>query len=79
VVPFLNNWSETMKKLPKWLAALVAAGALTMQQAHAALDTAVTTAITTAQTDLLALLSALTTAGVAIWVGRLIYNKFRVR
>jgi hypothetical protein len=46
---------------------------------HAALDSAVTTAITTAQTDLLALLAALTTAGVAIWVGRLIYRKFTVK
>jgi hypothetical protein len=46
---------------------------------HAALDTAVATAITTAQTDVLALLAALTAAGVAIWVGRVIYNHFRVR
>ena len=61
------------------LGSLVALGALTAQQAHAALDSAVTTAITAAQTDLLALLAALTTAGVAIWVARLIYNKFRVK
>jgi len=47
--------------------------------AMAAVPEAVTTAITGAQTDLLALLAALTTAGVAIWVGRLIYNKFKVR
>lgn len=46
---------------------------------HAALDAAVTTAIDTAETDVLALLTALTAAGVAIWVGRIIYNKFRVR
>lgn len=47
--------------------------------AAAELPTAVTTAITGAQTDLLALFAALTAAGVAIWVGRIIYNKFRVR
>lgn len=47
--------------------------------ANAALDPAITTAITTAQTDLLALLAALVAAGVAIWVGRIIYNKFKVR
>jgi hypothetical protein len=45
--------------------------------ANAALDAAVTTAITTAQTDMLALFGALTAAGVAIWVGKLIYNKFK--
>ena len=45
--------------------------------ANAALDAAVTAAITTAQTDLLALFSALTAAGVAIWVGKLIYNRFK--
>lgn len=63
------------------LAAQVAALAFVASAlpAHAALDEAVTTAITTAKTDLLALLAALTTAGVAIWVGRLIYNKFRVK
>ncbi len=63
-----------MKKLFVAFPILAAAAA-----SHAALDSAVTTAITTAQTDMLALLSALTTAGVAIWVGRLIYRKFAVR
>jgi len=58
--------------------ALVGMG-MTSQQAFAAVDSAVTTAITAAQTDLLAVLAALTTAGAAIWVARLIYNKFRVR
>jgi hypothetical protein len=47
--------------------------------AHAALDAAITTAITAAQTDLLALLTALTVAGAAIWVGRVIYAHFRVK
>ncbi|TXH90781.1 MAG: hypothetical protein E6Q78_03080 [Rhodoferax sp.] len=63
----------------KKIAAFGASVALLGSQAHAALSTDVTTAITAAQTDLLALMGALTTAGVAIWVGRLIYNKFRVR
>lgn len=45
----------------------------------AALPTSVTDAITTTQTDLLALLAALTVAGAAIWVGRMIYNYFRVK
>lgn len=47
--------------------------------AHAALDEAITTAITTTKTDVLALLAALTVAGAAIWVGRIIYAYFRVR
>lgn len=47
--------------------------------AHAALDAAVTTAITDGKTDLLALMTALTTAGCAVWVARLIYRHFRVR
>jgi len=63
----------------KLVALLVTLGGMSAQSAHAALDAAVTTAITTAQTDVLALLTALTAAGVAIWVGRIIYNKFRVR
>lgn len=69
----------SVSKVRAVLMTLVAAGVMTAQQAHAALDAAVTTAITTAQTDLLALFSALTAAGVAIWVGRMIYNKFRVK
>lgn len=55
------------------------AAALLAAPAHAALDVAVTTGITEAQTNLLAVYSALTTAGIAIWVGKVIYNKFRVR
>jgi hypothetical protein len=50
-----------------------------MGSAHAALDASVTTAITNAQTDMLALFAALTTAGAAIWVARLIYKRFSVR
>jgi hypothetical protein len=61
------------------LGAIPAVVMASVGSAHAALATEVTTAITSAQTDLLALMGALTTAGVAIWVGRLIYNKFRVR
>ena len=45
----------------------------------AALPEAVTTAITTTQTDVLALLAALTVAGAAIWVGRIIYRYFTVK
>jgi hypothetical protein len=48
-----------------------------MGAANAALSAGVTDAITTAQTDLLSLFGALTAAGVAIWVGKLIYNKFK--
>jgi len=59
---------------------LVPVGALSVVgMANAALDTAVTAAITAAQTDLLALFAALTTAGAAIWVARLIYKRFSVR
>lgn len=47
--------------------------------AHAALDAAVTTAITSGQGDLIALMTALTTAGCAVWVARLIYRHFRLR
>lgn len=65
-------------KMLKKLAAVAAPAGL-VGSAHAALSTEVTTAITTAQTDLLALYAALTGAGVAIWVGRLIYRKFVVR
>lgn len=65
---------ETMKKVLLGVAAVSTIG-----MANAALDSAVTAAITSAQTDLLALFSALTAAGVAIWVGRLIYRKFAVK
>lgn len=59
---------------------LVASGVLgSVGAAHAELSSAVTSAITTAQTDLLALYGALTAAGVAIWIGRVIYRKFVVR
>lgn len=63
-------------KLALMVASVVA---LVAVPAHAALDVAVTTGITEAQTNLLAVYSALTTAGIAIWVGKVIYNKFRVR
>lgn len=69
-----------MKKFNRTaLVAALAGVGMASQQAHAALDAAVSTAITSAQTDLLAVLAALTTAGAAIWVARLIYNKFRVK
>lgn len=54
---------------------LLAAGA----SSFAALPVAVTTAIGDAQTDLIALFAALTAAGVAIWVGKLIYARFSVK
>lgn len=63
----------------KKLALLAPVALLVSQAANAALSTEVTTAITTAQGDLIALFGALTTAGVAIWVARLIYRKFAVR
>ena len=68
-----------MKNFQAAKLALVGSVASMAAASHAALDTAVTTAITTAQTDILSLLTALTGAGVAIWVGRLIYRKFTVR
>ncbi|WP_296511240.1 hypothetical protein [Rhodoferax sp.] len=61
------------------LAVMSAAAAASVGSANAALDSAVTAAITTAQGDLLALYGALTAAGVAIWIGRLIYRKFTVK
>lgn len=61
------------------VAGVAAASALAASQAQAALSTDITTAITTTQTDVLALLGALTVAGAAIWVGRMIYNYFRVK
>jgi hypothetical protein len=67
-----------MKKYLNKALALAGLSAAAMS-ANAALDTAVTTAITTAQTDLIALYTALTGAGVVIWVARLIYRKFSVR
>lgn len=70
--------SEIMKKaLFARLAVISAVTAGATGSAMAALPEAVTTAVTTAQTDLLALFGALTTAGVAIWVGKLIYNRFK--
>lgn len=65
--------------MKKYAALIGSALVVASQASHAALDTAVTTAISSAQTDLLSLMTALTTAGAAIWVGRLIYNKFKVR
>lgn len=68
-----------MKKLYAAFLAVLALMMALMSPAHAALDVAVTGAITSAQTDLLALYSALTTAGVAIWLGYIIYKKFKVK
>lgn len=67
-----------MKKIFS-LAALAAPMLAVVGPAHAELPAAVTTAVTTAQTDMVALYTALTGAGVVIWVGRLIYNRFRVK
>ncbi len=50
-----------------------------MGQAHAALPTEVTTAITGAQTDMLALYTALTTAGAALFIAGLIYRRFKLK
>jgi hypothetical protein len=67
-----------MKKLN---AALVVAslGAFAAVPAHAALDEAVTTAINLATTNMGLLYSALTAAGVTIWVARMISARFKVR
>jgi hypothetical protein len=70
----MNKLSLVARKVA---VASMVAGGMTAMQAHAALDAAVTTAITAAQTDLLALLGALTAAGLAIWVASLIYRKFK--
>jgi hypothetical protein len=67
-------------KLKSYAVVAASAGSfLAAGSAHAALPTEVTAAITAAQTDLLALFAALTVAGAAIWVGRLIYRKFSIR
>lgn len=58
---------------------LIPAAVLASGSAFAELPAAVTTAITGAQTDLVALFAALIAAGVAIWVSRIIYNKFKVK
>lgn len=68
-----------MRKLKNALAVAVTLGLITMQQAHAALDAAVTTGITDAKTDILALLSALTAAGIGVFVARVIYRYFKLR
>lgn len=68
-----------MQKL-KLLAATAATGAMMApHMAHAALDEAVTTGITAAKTDLLAVYAALTAAGVAVFVARVIYRLFFLR
>ena len=59
--------------------ALLASMAAAAGASHAALSTDVTTAITTAQGDMVALYGALTTAGVAIWIVRLIARRFSVK
>lgn len=66
----------------KLVARPAAASALLLSllgSAHAALPAGVETAIEGVQTDLLALLAALTTAGIAIWVGTVIYRRFKVK
>lgn len=67
------------RKRAALFAALLVAGMSVQQAAHAALDAAVTTSISTAQTDLVALYTALTGAGVVIWVARIISRRFSVR
>lgn len=59
------------------LAAAVAA--LSTGAAMAEVPAEVTAAIASAKTDLLSLLAGLTAAGVAIWVGSVLYNRFRVK
>lgn len=68
-----------MNKLVKVGAGIGAATLLATQQAHAALAEGVTDGITAAQTDLVALYTALTAAGVVIFVARIVYRKFTVR
>lgn len=77
--PFQLKETEMKKALMLRLAAVQAAALAASGAAHAALPTEVTTGITTAQTDIVAMLGALTAAGIAIWVVAVIYNKFRVK
>lgn len=67
------------KKIALRLAAIAAAGVSVTGTANAALALAVTDAITAGQTDLIALMTALTTAGAAVWVARIIYRHFKLR
>lgn len=59
------------------LAAAVAA--LSTGAAMAEVPAEVTAAIASAKTDVLTMLGGLTAAGVAIWVGTVLYNRFRVK
>lgn len=61
-----------------FVAAVTGSMLLGSNVAHAALATGITDAIDDAQADMLSLLTALTLAGVAIWVGMVIYRKFKV-
>lgn len=75
----MKLFNQARKYGPRLVAAVAMPLALVPNLAHAALDAAVTTAVTDAKTDLLTLISALTVAGVAIWVGSLIYRRFKVK
>lgn len=66
-----------MKTKNVLIAAAVAA--LFTGAAMAEVPAEVTAAIASAKTDLLSLLAGLTAAGVAIWVGSVLYNRFRVK
>lgn len=66
-----------MKTKNVLIAAAVAA--LSTGAAMAEVPAEVTAAIASAKTDLLSLLAGLTAAGVAIWVGSVLYNRFRVK
>lgn len=57
----------------------VTLAALSTGAAFAEVPAEVTAAIASAKTDLLSLLAGLTAAGVAIWVGSVLYNRFRVK
>jgi len=46
--------------------------------AFAAVDAAVTTAITTASTDVVTVITALTVGGVAVFVARAVYKRFKI-
>lgn len=72
---------STLRSLraPRFLTPAALAAMVMSNPAFAALDAGVTTAITTAETDLKALLGALIAAGIAVWVVKLIANKFKVK
>lgn len=71
--------SAFTRKLGRVLAVVGLGFGAAVPMAHAALPEGVTTAITTAQGDLVSLLTALTSAGLVVFVARVIYRYFKLR